>query len=327
MMSGGGEGWFERGLDPIAAAAAAAAAAKEVDDSSRLQPRKGVVVVAHHKPKPMETNLQKKRGMVEVAAEMAAATGTRLTPVGRLDRNTTGLLIWTNDGKLTVALNSWAEKEYRIAYISLRESATAAIGTAPTATGARPSALNDSSRPTPPLLPPPTATGCTPAPSVPRTGALTEAEVAALLQGVHLEKEDKEVRFERVALRPDLAVDLPPIVTTRRRRLGTPSPATATATDNTTGGTVLAGAAGAAVDQPEEVVHSKTRHFVDVTLVCGVYHVVKRVFQHCTGRAVSDLHRVRVNQLRLQNIAGLECPGSFCVLTPDQIDQLSTSPL
>lgn len=53
-----------------------------------------------HKPKNTITTTEDNRGRNTVLDEIENATGYRVYPVGRLDRNTTGLLILTNDGDL-----------------------------------------------------------------------------------------------------------------------------------------------------------------------------------------------------------------------------------
>lgn len=53
-----------------------------------------------HKPKNTITTTDDDRGRKTVLDEIENATGYRVYPVGRLDRNTTGLLILTNDGDL-----------------------------------------------------------------------------------------------------------------------------------------------------------------------------------------------------------------------------------
>lgn len=53
-----------------------------------------------HKPKNTITTTDDDRGRNTVLDEIENATGYRVYPVGRLDRNTTGLLILTNDGDL-----------------------------------------------------------------------------------------------------------------------------------------------------------------------------------------------------------------------------------
>jgi len=54
-----------------------------------------------HKPKNTITTTDDEKGRNTVLDEIENATGYRVYPVGRLDRNTTGLLILTNDGDLT----------------------------------------------------------------------------------------------------------------------------------------------------------------------------------------------------------------------------------
>jgi len=53
-----------------------------------------------NKPKNTITTTDDERGRNTVLDEVEDATGARVYPVGRLDRNTTGLLILTNDGDL-----------------------------------------------------------------------------------------------------------------------------------------------------------------------------------------------------------------------------------
>lgn len=53
-----------------------------------------------NKPKNTITTTEDDRGRNTVLDEIENATGYRVYPVGRLDRNTTGLLILTNDGDL-----------------------------------------------------------------------------------------------------------------------------------------------------------------------------------------------------------------------------------
>lgn len=53
-----------------------------------------------HKPKNTITTTDDEKGRNTVLDEIENATGYRVYPVGRLDRNTTGLLILTNDGDL-----------------------------------------------------------------------------------------------------------------------------------------------------------------------------------------------------------------------------------
>ena len=54
-----------------------------------------------NKPRNTITTTDDERGRNTVLDEVENATGSRVYPVGRLDRNTTGLLLLTNDGDLT----------------------------------------------------------------------------------------------------------------------------------------------------------------------------------------------------------------------------------
>lgn len=69
-----------------------------------------------HKPAGYVTTLSDERGRA-TAAELVAACGVRVFPVGRLDRNSEGLLLFTNDGALAQSLlhpRSRVNKVYRV---------------------------------------------------------------------------------------------------------------------------------------------------------------------------------------------------------------------
>jgi 23S rRNA pseudouridine2605 synthase len=57
-----------------------------------------------NKPKNYITTVEDDRGRRTVMDLIASAAKERLYPVGRLDRNTTGLLLFTNDGEITKKL-------------------------------------------------------------------------------------------------------------------------------------------------------------------------------------------------------------------------------
>ncbi|SEB67702.1 ribosomal large subunit pseudouridine synthase B [Tenacibaculum sp. MAR_2009_124] len=57
-----------------------------------------------NKPKNYITTMEDDRGRKTVMELIANATSERIYPVGRLDRNTTGLLLFTNDGELAKKL-------------------------------------------------------------------------------------------------------------------------------------------------------------------------------------------------------------------------------
>lgn len=64
----------------------------------------GKVYILLNKPKNMITTTSDERGRATVLDAIERATKERVYPVGRLDRNTTGLLLLTNDGQLTKKL-------------------------------------------------------------------------------------------------------------------------------------------------------------------------------------------------------------------------------
>lgn len=69
-----------------------------------------------HKPRGYVTTLSDERGRKNVA-ELVSDCGTRVYPVGRLDLNSEGLLLMTNDGALTQKLthpSHQVEKEYLV---------------------------------------------------------------------------------------------------------------------------------------------------------------------------------------------------------------------
>ncbi len=72
-------------------------------DGQLLTPEKKQYVLLN-KPKNYITTMSDERGRKTVMDLIANATKERIVPVGRLDRATTGLLLFTNDGELTKKL-------------------------------------------------------------------------------------------------------------------------------------------------------------------------------------------------------------------------------
>ena len=72
-------------------------------DGSPLRGAAQHVYLMLHKPRGYVTTLSDERGR-RTAAELVADCGTRVYPVGRLDRDSEGLLLFTNDGQLTHVL-------------------------------------------------------------------------------------------------------------------------------------------------------------------------------------------------------------------------------
>ncbi len=82
----------------------------------RLVPEKKVYILLN-KPKDTLTTAKDPEGRRTVFDLIAGATSERVYPVGRLDRNTTGLLFLTNDGELADRLmhpSSEVEKVYHV---------------------------------------------------------------------------------------------------------------------------------------------------------------------------------------------------------------------
>lgn len=74
-----------------------------VVDGQTVRPPRRLRTVLLHKPRGVVTTLKDTQGRPSVAALVADA-GMRLFPVGRLDLQTTGLLLLTNDGALAAGL-------------------------------------------------------------------------------------------------------------------------------------------------------------------------------------------------------------------------------
>ncbi len=65
----------------------------------RIKPEPTVYLILN-KPKNTITTLRDEKGRITVMDYVRRATNVRIYPVGRLDRNTTGVLLFTNDGEL-----------------------------------------------------------------------------------------------------------------------------------------------------------------------------------------------------------------------------------
>lgn len=72
-------------------------------DNRTLNPEKKEYILLN-KPKNFITTTSDEKGRRTVMELISNATKARLVPVGRLDRNTTGLLLFTNDGDLAKKL-------------------------------------------------------------------------------------------------------------------------------------------------------------------------------------------------------------------------------
>lgn len=85
-------------------------------DGRPLSRTEGTAWLMLHKPRGYVTTLADERGR-KTAAELVADCGLRVWPVGRLDLDSEGLLLFTNDGEGTNRLlhpSHEVEKEYRV---------------------------------------------------------------------------------------------------------------------------------------------------------------------------------------------------------------------
>jgi 23S rRNA pseudouridine2605 synthase len=93
-------------------------------DGKVLKPQKGFVYVLLNKPKDFLTTTEDDRGRHTVMELVKGATDDRLYPVGRLDRNTTGVLLLTNDGDLAQKLSHPKYECKKIYQVSLDKELT-----------------------------------------------------------------------------------------------------------------------------------------------------------------------------------------------------------
>lgn len=85
-------------------------------DGRVVQPVERLVYLMLHKPRGYVTTLSDERGRPTVA-ELVAGCGTRVYPVGRLDMDSEGLLLLTNDGAFAQRLahpSHHMDKEYHV---------------------------------------------------------------------------------------------------------------------------------------------------------------------------------------------------------------------
>jgi len=87
-------------------------------DNITITPEKKQYILLN-KPKNFITTMDDDRGRRTVMDLVANATKERIYPVGRLDRNTTGLLLFTNDGELAKKLTHPKHNIQKIYHASL----------------------------------------------------------------------------------------------------------------------------------------------------------------------------------------------------------------
>jgi 23S rRNA pseudouridine2605 synthase len=90
-------------------------------DGRVLNPQKKEYVLLN-KPKNFITTTSDERGRRTVMELVSKASKSRLVPVGRLDRNTTGLLLFTNDGDLAKKLTHPRHGIRKIYHVELNKN-------------------------------------------------------------------------------------------------------------------------------------------------------------------------------------------------------------
>jgi 23S rRNA pseudouridine2605 synthase len=82
------------------------------------------VYILLNKPKDYITTVSDEKGRKTVMDLIEGATNARLYPVGRLDRNTLGLLLLTNDGELSNKLSHPRSQVYKVYEVTVHPGLT-----------------------------------------------------------------------------------------------------------------------------------------------------------------------------------------------------------
>jgi len=85
----------------------------------KIFPEKNLVYILLNKPKDYITTLDDPEGRKTVLDLLKGSTNERVFPVGRLDRNTTGVLLLTNDGDMTQKLSHPSHEVRKIYEVKL----------------------------------------------------------------------------------------------------------------------------------------------------------------------------------------------------------------
>ena len=93
-------------------------------NGKKVVPSRNLVYILLNKPKDVITTASDPEGRRTVLDLVASATNERIYPVGRLDRNTTGVLLLTNDGELAQKLSHPAFQIRKIYEIRLDRELT-----------------------------------------------------------------------------------------------------------------------------------------------------------------------------------------------------------
>lgn len=90
-------------------------------DGRAINPEKKAYILLN-KPKGFLTTTSDDKGRKTVMDLVAKATKARIVPVGRLERSTTGLLLFTNDGELSKKLTDKGQEVRKIYQVTLNKS-------------------------------------------------------------------------------------------------------------------------------------------------------------------------------------------------------------
>jgi len=90
-----------------------------------VKPSRNYIYLLLNKPKNTITTMSDEKGRKTVWDIVESKVEERIYPVGRLDRNTTGLLLLTNDGNLTKRLSHPRYKVKKIYHASLNKNLSA----------------------------------------------------------------------------------------------------------------------------------------------------------------------------------------------------------
>ncbi|HRG32084.1 MAG: rRNA pseudouridine synthase [Saprospiraceae bacterium] len=93
-------------------------------DGKNIRPEEKKVYILMNKPKDTITTLKDERTRKTVIDLLEGKVEERVYPVGRLDRNTTGLLLLTNDGELSQKLSHPSHKAKKIYHVVLDKPLT-----------------------------------------------------------------------------------------------------------------------------------------------------------------------------------------------------------
>jgi len=95
-------------------------------NNKKIQPVKNLVYILMNKPKDYITTTEDERDRKTVMDLIKNATPEKVYPVGRLDRNTSGVLLLTNDGELTQKLTHPSNEIKKLYAVTLDKPLTKA---------------------------------------------------------------------------------------------------------------------------------------------------------------------------------------------------------